>query len=117
VISKLVFIVPMLAAIWTVAVHGEVTLEKYHAVKETQGFKQYLDGVGTGFFWANTHQDTRNLARLYCQPGKLPLYAENYVQILEDYIYSMADKSNPLPDGIPVELLLLNALKETFPCK
>lgn len=41
---------PMLAAIWTVAVHGEVTLEKYHAVKETQGFKQYLDGVGTGFF-------------------------------------------------------------------
>ncbi len=109
--------VSVLASIWTVPAHGEVTLEKYHAVKETQSFKQYIDGVGTGFFGANAHQGTRNLPPLYCQPGKLPLYADNYLQILDDYISNRPGEPNSLANSIPVELLLLNALRETFPCK
>ena len=111
------FMVPMLASIWIVPAPGEVTMEKYHDVKGTQSFKEYIGGVGTGFFWANAHQHIHNLPPLYCQPGKLPLYADSYLQILGDYISNRPGEPNSLANSVPVELLLLNALRETFPCK
>jgi hypothetical protein len=103
----------LLAAAWISPAHGEVFLDQYQAVKEATWFKQYVDGVGTGFSWANTDLRMRKETPLYCQPAHLAMYPENYLNILNNYI---SRRGNSLSENSIVELLLLNALKEAFPC-
>ncbi len=104
----------LIAALTIAPAHAEVFLDKYQVVKDTAWFKQYLGGVGTGFFWANIQLRTRKLPQFYCQPGKLAMYDENYLQVLDNYIMN---RLGTLHDKSPIEELLLRALAETFPCE
>jgi len=89
-------------------------VRNYNIVKNSESFKFYITGVGVGLMWANTGLENIGRPPLYCQPGKLALNVDNILQILDDYIDRKKDQLKP---DLPVEMLLLYALKETFPCK
>ncbi len=98
--------------------NSAATLKMYQSVKDTQDFKIYINGVGDGLSLANAELMTTSKSPLYCQPSTLALRAENYLQILRDYIaknWEKAEKS--CGADCPITILLLMGLKETFPCK
>jgi hypothetical protein len=93
--------------------NAEVRFGDYYMAKNLEWFKFYISGVGSGFGWANVQLHARGLPPLYCQPDKLGLNADNLLKILDDYIEQKKDQLKP---DLPVEMLLLQGLKETFPC-
>ncbi len=76
--------------------------------------KMYVDGLGDGFVWVNAL--TNNAA--YCQPGELALNGDNFMQMLNTEIahFSKVTERKTL-DEMMVAALLMQALKDTFPCK
>lgn len=92
-----------------------VTLKEYGSAKSTDWLRNYISGVGEGIFWANNRMRNLGMPPLYCQPDKLVLTRDNYLDILERFIQE--NKAlNKRPES-PIELLLLEGLIETFPCK
>ena len=114
VISLLLAVFP---TFWIVPIYAEIPFEKYETVKKTEAFKVYLKGVRSGYVGANAYlASMRHLPPLYCQPNKMGLNAENYLRILDEYL-SKPEVKNEMPPDTFVELLLLFALQEVFPCK
>ena len=101
---------------YTVPAHAEIAQEKYAAVKKSESFKIYLYGVGTGYSWANSNLlSKRHLPPLYCEPGNVGLNAENYLQILDNYLSKPKTKDIVRPE-FPLEMILLMALEDALPC-
>ena len=76
--------------------------------------KMYVLGLGEGMEWANA---TVGSMKIYCQPGKLVMRMENYMQILDRKIESMSSSGNRAEiDGDDIGMVLLLGLQETFPC-
>jgi hypothetical protein len=73
----------------------------------------YIHGVGEGFNWVNGGMVSIGRPPLYCQPPKLALTAQNYVDMLDAKIKSQENAATP---ETHVEPLLLFALMDTFPC-
>ena len=77
----------------------------------------YIEGLGEGMMWANVRATFKGGQPLYCQPGKLSLGTDNYVDMIDHRIAalskSLTDKE--LGESL-IPLLLLSALEETFPC-
>jgi len=96
--------------------NAEFTLKEYRSMKHTDMFKEYITGLGVGFYWANMHLDQSGKPPLYCQPVKLSLSGENYLNILDRYIEQNKDSKDKLKPGTFIELLLLQGLIDTFPC-
>lgn len=72
-----------------------------------------LDGYANGMEWANTELESRGDALLFCAPRKLAITAEQNADILRQYIKTPpGSRVADLPAGI----VLLNALRATFPC-
>ena len=93
-----------------------VTVKTYQEAKKNNSFTTYLQGVGEGFSWANVSlKIDRNQDPLFCAPSKLAFTRENYLQILDRYISE--NYSGGASEDVPVELVLLQALREAFPCK
>ena len=82
------------------------------------GAESYINGVGKGIFWANiVAQAHKGKDKgLYCQPDKLALHAENYLDFVEREI-KFQKKENRLNDDDNIELLLVMHLMRIFPCK
>lgn len=98
-----------------------MTVKEYRASRSDGEYptlvKAYIRGVGEGIEYANTEAAGKNMA-FYCEPGKLALGADNYLNILDQSIKGNSDKmSKEALDEMPVELLLLKGLEGTFPCK
>jgi len=74
----------------------------------------YIDGVVMGLGLANTYMDSRGQRPLYCRPKALT--PENYLDILRQHIEKNRSCVEVHP-FIGVEMLLLEGLVETFPCK
>jgi len=62
--------------------------------------------LGNGAF-SHDHQ-----VQIYCVPEKLALADEQIVGILKRYVQTHLEKR-----GLPLGLVLLIAMRETFPCK
>jgi hypothetical protein len=100
---------------------AEITVKVYHErmrssnESEVAGMKIYVKGLGEGLGWANTELGDKNL--LYCPPPKLGLGTENFLDMIDKKIESL---SSIVPsaklDEMWIGLLLVKALKETFPC-
>jgi hypothetical protein len=93
--------------------NAEFTLKEYKSMKQTDMFREYITGVGRGIYWANLHLQQTGESPFYCQPLKLSLSGENYLNILDRYVEQNKDKVKP---GTFIELLLLEGLIDTFPC-
>jgi hypothetical protein len=94
-------------------VNAEYTIREYKVMKRTEIFKEYITGVGRGIYWTNMQlQQTAN-PPLYCQPMKLSLSADNYLDIIDRYIAENKDKIKPESF---IEVILLKGMIDTFPC-
>lgn len=85
-------------------------------LKTSESFKNYLEGAESGLTWYNLAAKREFGRFLYCPPPKLSLNYENLIYMLEKYI-----KEHELTPGVydelPVIALLLDALRENFPCE
>ena len=90
---------------------AEITAEQAIANREMVETKLYLAGIGAGFTWANANITSRKLQPTFCAPAKLGITAEQYGEILADYV-----KENPASASRPVGAILLASLQRVFPC-
>jgi|CXWL01.1.fsa_nt_gi hypothetical protein len=101
-------------ALWTAPVHAGPTLKDYEELKENKYFLAHLHGIGVGYSWANTYLSAiRKSPPLYCEPEKVALNADNYFQILDEYIKK---QGGILQQSTSISMLLLYALREALPC-
>ena len=91
----------------------QTTVSGYDQLRNSEGFKLYIFGVGSGLAWANSYLRQEHRDLLYCQPEELLLGQANYLQILDSAMQH-------LPPGTPpetrLEKLLLSSLAAMFPC-
>jgi hypothetical protein len=73
--------------------------------------KVYLDGVKEGIVMLNVTLQAEGRQPLFCQPQKLALTVERAEEIMMRKAKKMAD-----PDRIPVSIILIHGLQDTFPC-
>ena len=106
-LKKYSIIIGVFGLLQALTANAEVTTAMYQ--KNPEVYKIYVDGLGTGYTWANTLLNAEKRKMLFCQPGSLALEAENYVRILNDGIKTA--------DTGYIELTLINQLIRTFPCK
>ena len=78
--------------------------------------KLYITGVGDGYVGANIELKVRGLPRLYCQ-ASVRLNGDNYVSMIDAEIERWEKDVGAYPPGVDIGLVLLEALKNTFPCK
>lgn len=71
-----------------------------------------LDGYANGMSWANTDLKLRGLPPLFCEPDRLAITAQQNADILRRYV----DGAGAALAEDPAGLVLLYALKDTFPC-
>jgi len=80
--------------------------------------KTHIHGIGVGISWSNSTllQENPDNA-LYCEPRAIIFDDENYIQILEDTITKFSKNTTEIKvEELPVGLLLLLGLRDTFPC-
>ena len=73
--------------------------------------KIVLRSIGSGIEWTNVQAGLTLGKQLYCGPENVVLTEENFDQIMIDFVHDHTDYG----DG-EVELALLHALMEAFPC-
>ena len=92
-----------------------VTVESY--LKDKNYFKTFdeawLDGVYNGLESANAALMTSKQTPLFCSPLKMAMTESQIKSILDRFISAHKDKVG-MSDSI--DMLLLIALEETFPC-
>ena len=92
-----------------------VIFKNYKAAKnddEKALMKLYLDGVREGVSIFDAELAVEGRQPLFCMPNNLALTVEQ----AEDIMMREAEK-NTDPDNVPVSLLLVEGLKDTFPCQ
>ena len=111
--GSLVFAFALLFLIATDA--QAVTMQDYIKYPGSKEIDSYLSGYLEGMLWANAQLKNTDRAVIFCQPGKLTLYATNLRAIIDNYYQeqSAAFKAKNLPVGA----VALNALIVAFPCK
>jgi hypothetical protein len=100
-------------------VNAGVSVKTYKASKAAGGhdwttMKIYINGLAVAFMYANIDLDQRHQPMIYCKPEKFDLMNDHLIEILDTNI---ADKRLALPDYAPIEGILLQGLKASFPCK
>lgn len=92
--------------------HSEITLKQYESVKPVpNAMIAHIVGIGTGFSWANAQLESAKQPLIYCEPRKLGLSADNYLNILNREI-----SRNEYDSGEAIAFVLMKALRRTFPC-
>ena len=71
----------------------------------------YLDGVREGIVELNVVLEEKRQQPLFCLPEKLELNVEQAEDIMMRQAQKMTD-----PDQLPIGRLLVEGLKDTFPC-
>lgn len=90
-----------------------MTWEDYQARKDERNIKFYISGVGAGYYYTNNYLDTTGRSKLYCQPSSVNIQGEMYSTIMETYANNLGKKLK----GVSVEIILLQALVDLYPCK
>jgi hypothetical protein len=96
---------------------AEVSLENFEKFENDETVKTYLYGVAKGYEWSNAAlKFTRKQEQLFCAPSKVSLNQDNYLTILHNHIKTNNVQSK-YGANFPVELILLDALRDVFPCE
>lgn len=106
-LKKYSIAIVFISLLQTLTANAEVSVAMYK--KNPEIYRNYIDGLGTGYSWANTQLALEKRKMLFCQPANLALETENYVRILNAGIRTT--------DVGLIELILINQLIKTFPCK
>ena len=85
-------------------------------IPQTQeNVRNYFTGVGRGIFWANTLVAAKGAPPIFCMPKSLALDEGIIQSILDQEIRDNAEK-HAYKNDTPVELILLYAFINKFPC-
>ena len=113
--KKLVLIALVTTCQSSFAMDASAYLEANTPAKK-QVLEMYVGGVGQGFFWANIEAKNSTKVALFCPPNTMALNSQNYVALLDQQIAFYKD-TNRFKESLPIELVLLRALQDNFPCK
>jgi hypothetical protein len=113
-----------LLAVGATGANAQMSVKDYQEIIATKDsdaihlVTSYIKGIGDGFvFYGVRAEDSVNQKPLFCQPGKLPLRTENFVDIIDNEIKRSATlMPKEKLDKIPLATILLSGLQETFPC-
>jgi hypothetical protein len=94
--------------------HAGVALKDYATAKNSEGFKQYLNGIGAGFRQANAELQLRRMKKLFCEPSNAGPQFETYTSALEKEV---KENESFYTIETPVETALLFGLMKTYPCR
>lgn len=101
--------------------HADVPISVYRQAvaigQVQQAFGKYIVGVGKGIFWANIVMKLQGRKPLFCLPKELALNQDNYISLLDQELKSPTDPQRHYSSDTPIELVLVQALEHTFPCK
>jgi hypothetical protein len=101
----------------SVEAHAMTTIDQYqkdmHGPELQKDFTLiYIKGLLEGFEWMNIAiQAEGKMSPIFCTPPKLAITTEQAVDMLNRYLKDHNTKASD-----PIEIYLLDALKETFPC-
>lgn len=110
------------------AASAEPNVAQYEQFTGAQGtpetkvvFPMWLAGVGLGFQWMNTEFVKRGQPAAFCVPETFGASADQFDALLHDYLKKRraaldAQRQADLAE-FPTGLVLLNAMKDAFPCK
>jgi hypothetical protein len=114
-VFRSVMLIFFILAIAETASAKSVTVENY--LKHKNAFKNYhvswLDGVFNGLRGANSELQRTNKALLFCPPPDFSMTAQQVNAFFDKFVASHKDKVGP---SDPIGILLLEALKEAYPC-
>ncbi|MDE2294405.1 MAG: hypothetical protein KGL36_02990 [Gammaproteobacteria bacterium] len=77
--------------------------------------RNYVDGLGTGFVWANAYELARKRPAIFCSPQLKP--GGDYVAMLDGQITHHPGVRAPYAADTTLAMILLDALVNEFPCK
>jgi len=96
-----------------------LTLKEFNAYKRNEQTEQrvtfYIYGLAHGADFANTMSGLYMGTRLYCRPFKLMLDGDIAMALVEQEIE--APLHGAYEDNTMMEMIVVNALKNRFPCK
>jgi hypothetical protein len=121
--AKRLMLVSVLGMMLFTPVAEALDYKDYKASKAIGGaswssVRAFVNGVSEGFNVANADLAGKNRPLLYCQPKSFALNADNLLAILDAEIKTMQEiTGKPLPDNMPIEVVLLSGIQDTFPCK
>jgi len=99
------------------AANAEMTVSEYRQrITSTDATlvdvtKVYIKGLGEGIGWGNAEKE------FYCQPAKLALGMENFLDIIDRQIKELSTSVSAAKlDEMWIGLLLSQGLQRTFPC-
>lgn len=98
---------------------AEMTIDTYEklingSTAEKTLAESYVDALGTGYSWANTHLEKRKSALLFCYPGAIN--KEFFNKHLKEGISTYLSRGGPTKQ-VPLSVVLLYKLEAAFPCK
>ncbi len=101
--------------------HADMTLRQYQPYLRRGhvppvAVRDYVDGLGTGFVWANAYQLARKRPPIFCSPELKPRGGD-YVALLDDQITHHTGVRAPYPADTTLAMILLDALVNGFPCE
>lgn len=103
-----------------------VTLKEYRAILKDKKKKpltrfqllaQHIGGVYEGFEWANAYLRSRVKPQVYCRPKKRKVGIKTLIGFLEAELRNPSiGKGGKYKPGVPIEAVLLTALRARWPC-
>jgi len=99
-----------IALLWSSSAFTDVKYDDFDANRDQ--FTTYLSGVSRGISWTNSWASIRGHPA-YCPPPDLAITNEQAIDILDRYVQKRGESAR----NDPIELLLLQALRDVFPCK
>jgi hypothetical protein len=75
-------------------------------------FKDYLVGVGRGYFWASVHTSIHWKRPIFCQPKNYELTSAEILRIIDIEI-----RKTKYTEDVKIEPIIAWALINEFPCK
>jgi hypothetical protein len=104
----------MLFSVTSSADAASVLFKNYRAPKDASQrilLKIYLDGIREGLLALNSELVVEGRQPVFCVPGKLALNVEQAEDIMIREAQMLGDVG-----GFYISAILINGLKETFPC-
>lgn len=97
-----------------------MTLKQYQAYSQHEVTKErtefYVVGIAHGADLTNSMVGVRNGGQLYCKPPKLMLDAGVVTSLISQEIRQPLN-DNPYSDETPIEMIVINALRNRFGCR
>jgi Rap1a immunity proteins len=84
----------------------------YGRQRDNLSLRFYAKGLGDGITIYNAYKDNEGSGQLFCPPEKVGIVEAQYVAIMRDFL-----AKNPKLRSGPVAVVLLLALRDSFPCK